>query len=117
MRFKRYAQYKDSGVEWIGEIPEHWDVKRLKRVFRVYNGSTPKSGESEFWDGDIPWVTPDDLGALKQAELLETQRYITDAGYNSCGTTLVPKGSLVPFWDIVDTEMGKENEIKWRLGP
>ena len=31
-RFKPYPAYKDSGVEWLGEIPEHWEVKRLKYV-------------------------------------------------------------------------------------
>lgn len=31
-RFKRYPAYKDSGVEWLGEIPEHWEVKRLKHL-------------------------------------------------------------------------------------
>ena len=86
---------KDSGVEWLGEIPAHWEVKRVKRLFRVFNGSTPKSSEPNYWDGDITWVTPDDLGTLSSTEILQTSRYITKSGYNSCGTTLVPKGSLV----------------------
>ena len=33
MKYKRYSKYKDSGVEWIGEIPEGWEVKRFKFVF------------------------------------------------------------------------------------
>lgn len=32
LRFKRYPEYKDSGAEWLGEIPAHWEVKRLKNV-------------------------------------------------------------------------------------
>src|SRR5690606_36565646 len=94
-RFKPYPAYKDSGVEWLGEIPAHWDVKRLKRVFRVVNGSTPASGEPVFWDGEIPWVTPEDLGDLNDRTISQTRRNITEAGYRSCGTTLVPAGSLV----------------------
>jgi type I restriction enzyme S subunit len=93
--WKRYPAYKDSGVEWLGAVPEGWDVKRLKRMFRVINGSTPKSGISEYWDGDISWVTPDDLGRLKSEAINETARKITDLGYQSCGTTLAPAGSLV----------------------
>jgi len=93
-RFKPYPAYKDSGVEWLGEIPAHWEVKRLKRVFRVVNGSTPASAESAYWDGDIPWVTPEDLGDLRGAVIHETRRSITREGYRSCGTTLVPAGSL-----------------------
>jgi type I restriction enzyme, S subunit len=95
MKFKRYAQYKDSWVEWLGKIPGHWKVKRVKRLFSVVNGSTPKTSAPDYWDGDIPWVTPDDLGALSSTEMLQTRRYITKSGYDSCGTTLVPKGSLV----------------------
>jgi type I restriction enzyme S subunit len=94
-RFKPHPAYKDSGVEWLGEIPAHWGVKRLKRIFRVVNGSTPASAEPAFWDGDIPWVTPEDLGDLRGAVIHETRRNITKAGYESCGTTLVPAGSLV----------------------
>jgi type I restriction enzyme S subunit len=94
-RFKRYPAYKDSGVEWLGEIPAGWEVKGLKRVFRVVNGSTPASAEPAFWDGDIPWVTPEDLGDLRGAVIHETRRSITRDGYQSCGTTLVPAGSLV----------------------
>jgi hypothetical protein len=92
---KPYPAYKDSGAEWLGEIPAHWSVKRLKRVFRVVNGSTPASGEPGYWDGDIPWVTPEDLGELTGTTIVATRRNITDTGYHSCGTTLVPAGSLV----------------------
>lgn len=89
------APMKDSGVEWLGEVPEEWEMKRLKRIFRVVNGSTPKSGVSEYWDGDIAWITPDDLGNLQSDTITETARKITELGYHSCGTTLVPAGSLV----------------------
>ncbi len=94
-RFKPYPVYKDSGVEWLGEIPAHWEVKRLKRVFYVVNGSTPASAEPAFWDGDISWVTPEDLGDLRGPVIRVTRRNITEAGYHSCGTTLVPADSLV----------------------
>ncbi|MGH8480073.1 MAG: restriction endonuclease subunit S, partial [Gammaproteobacteria bacterium] len=94
-RFKPYPAYKDSGVEWLGEIPADWEVKRLKRAFRVVNGSTPASGEPAYWDGEIPWVTPEDLGDLNCATIVATSRNITEAGYRSCGTTLVPAGSLI----------------------
>jgi len=94
-RWKRYPAYRDSGVEWLGDVPEGWEVKRLKRMFRVINGSTPKSGIFEYWDGDISWVTPDDLGRLKSNTIDETVRKITALGYQSCGTTLAPAGSLV----------------------
>jgi type I restriction enzyme S subunit len=94
-RFKPYPAYKDSGVEWLGEIPAHWEVKRLRFLFRIVNGSTPATGTPGYWDGDIPWVTPDDLGELSKPFIESTRRSITEAGYKSCGVTLVPPGSLV----------------------
>lgn len=94
-RFTPYAAYKDSGVEWLGEVPVGWKVKRLKRLFRVVNGATPASGEPTYWDGEIPWVTPDDLGNLTGKSIATSRRNITVAGYRGCGTTLVPAGSLV----------------------
>ena len=94
-RWKRYPVYRDSEVEWLGEIPEGWKIKALKRTFKTLNGSTPKSGKSDYWDGDIHWATPDDLGQLKCNILQTTQRMITKDGYNSCGTSLAPSGSLV----------------------
>ncbi len=94
-RWKPYPAYKDSGVEWLGMVPKEWEMKRLKRIFRVVNGSTPKSGVSEYWDGAIAWITPDDLGNLQSDTITETARKITELGYHSCGTTLVPAGSLV----------------------
>jgi type I restriction enzyme S subunit len=43
--WQRYPEYKDSGVEWLGEIPKHWEVKKLKwLVSKVGSGKTPKGG-------------------------------------------------------------------------
>lgn len=41
---KKYDSYKDSGIEWIGDIPEHWNVKRLKNIGSLYSGLSGKSG-------------------------------------------------------------------------
>ena len=42
-RFRRYPDYRDSGVEWLGEIPAHWDMKRLKFVSHIVAGQSPPS--------------------------------------------------------------------------
>ncbi|HEU5378679.1 MAG TPA: restriction endonuclease subunit S [Ktedonobacteraceae bacterium] len=90
-----YGKYRDSGVEWLGEIPAHWKVQRIKYLFRVVNGATPRSSEPTYWDGDIPWTTPEDLGELAQKVITSSARMITLEGYRNCGTTLVPSGSFV----------------------
>ncbi|MEO1419158.1 MAG: restriction endonuclease subunit S [Bacteroidota bacterium] len=40
--FKRYEVYKDSGVEWIGEVPEHWEVSRIKNVVKMLVSNVDK---------------------------------------------------------------------------
>ena len=52
---ERYERYKDSGVEWIGEIPEEWEVKKLKySVLKVGSGITPKGGANVYQLSGIP---------------------------------------------------------------
>jgi type I restriction enzyme S subunit len=92
-KLEKYTSYKDSGVEWLGEIPEHWEVKKLKLISNVYNGATPSSGIEKFWNGHISWVTPTDFN--KSNYIGQTERKITKSGLHSCGTTLVPKDSII----------------------
>ena len=53
-------EMKDSGVEWIGEIPASWSIIRTKFLFNVLSGATPESTKAENWDGEIRWITPAD---------------------------------------------------------
>ena len=53
-------EMKNSEIPWIGEIPKDWEVKPTKCVFDVIAGATPKSDNDDFWDGNIPWITPAD---------------------------------------------------------
>lgn len=85
---------KDSGIEWIGKIPVDWKLSPLKNVFTVYAGSTPKSDISEYWDGDIVWVTPSDMDK-SQKEIASSKKKITHKGYDSANLTIVPSGSLI----------------------
>ena len=75
--------------------PRHWDNRRLKSLARIVNGGTPSSTVPEYWDGNISWLTPDDLGKLNTAYVKTGARSITQEGYNSCSTTLAPAGSIV----------------------
>ena len=57
MNFPRYPKYKPSGVEWLGEVPESWEVRRIKHLGKTITGGTPKTEEPEYWtDGDVPWL-------------------------------------------------------------
>ena len=64
-------------------------------AFDVQNGATPASGEPSYWDGDTPWVSPADLGKLNTRYIENGERSITQDGYASCGTQMVPAGSII----------------------
>jgi len=89
------VKMKDSGIEWIGEIPEHWEIKPLKRIFKIVNGGTPSSSEESYWNGDITWITPNDLSNLTEIYIKDSERKITKDGLHNCSAKIVPKGSIV----------------------
>ena len=95
MSFPRYERYKDSGVEWLGEVPERWVVASVKYSFQVIGGSTPKSDYDAFWDGEIVWVTPADLSRITGMRVSDSLRKLTASGLASCGATMVPRGSII----------------------
>ena len=77
------------------QLPAGWDIKPTKHVFSILNGATPSSSERSFWDGDIYWATPEDIGSLQGRALKNTKRTITRDGYNNSGTQIAPEGSIV----------------------
>lgn len=61
-KLEKYNSYKNSGVEWLGDIPEHWEVKKLKYLSAIKTGYTPDTTKSENYSEDgIVWVKPDEL--------------------------------------------------------
>ena len=90
----RYDKYKDSGIAWIGEIPEHWEVIKIKNAFNIISGATPKTDNMAYWDGEITWITPADYNTEDKI-ISSGKRNITLAGLNSCGTSIVPEGSII----------------------
>ena len=85
---------KDSDVEWLGKIPIGWNIMATKHLFRIISGSTPKSDNTDFWDGDIIWITPSDFNT-EDVFVYHGKRNISLQGLKSCSTTLVPKNSII----------------------
>lgn len=85
---------KDSGVEWIGSIPEEWKISSVKSLFNIISGATPKSDIQEYWDGDIIWVTPSDF-KTEDVFVSQGKRNISLKGLKSCSTTMVPINSII----------------------
>ncbi|KRN88685.1 restriction endonuclease subunit S [Ligilactobacillus ceti] len=84
---------KNSTIPWIGEIPEHWEVVKVKYRFNVVNGSTPKSDNPNYWNGDIKWITPADMQTF--GYINGGSRTITQQGLLSCGTQKIPANSII----------------------
>lgn len=70
------VKLKDSGVEWLGDIPELWDVKKLNYCFgQIGSGTTPTSGKTEYYEnGEFNWLQ---TGDLNDSEIVETSKKIT----------------------------------------
>ena len=87
-----YTEMRDSGFPDIGCVPSAWTIMKVKHIFDVICGATPKENP-ENWDGNIPWIGPSDMPMTGTIE--HGKRFISELGYASCGTTLVPQNSII----------------------
>lgn len=83
---------KDSGVEWLGEVPAHWAVKPLKYLAAFRSGGTPSKDNRDFWNGEVPWASAKDL---KRDFLIDTVDHLTHTAIEQGAATLVPAGSVL----------------------
>lgn len=89
------APMRDSGIEWLGMIPEHWKVTKINRAFNeIGSGTTPTSGSSKYYEnGDINWLN---TGDLNDGVITKTNKRITSVAKKEFSTLkLYPKGSVV----------------------
>lgn len=77
MSFPRYPEYKDSGVEWLGEVPGHWDICALKRIADLKSGESI-TAEDINEDGEFPVFGGNGLRGF-------TTRYTHDGAYALIG--------------------------------
>ena len=85
---------KDSGVEWIGEIPEHWRLKRLKYIAKLKTGTTPPGNEGINYDENgINWFTPSDF--LPNMQLDTSEKYIDRETIRYENIQTYPRGSVL----------------------
>lgn len=87
------APMKDSGVEWLGEVPAHWELVPLKHLCNFSGGGTPSKDNLSYWTGgEIPWVSPKDM---KSFWLNETQDKLTEKAVKESSTNYVDEGCLL----------------------
>ena len=89
------VKMKDSGIEWIGEVPKHWEVKRMKELSAIGSGTTPKSGEYKYYENGIhPWLNTSDVQdcVINEAKFSITDKALNDYSvlkYYPIGTILI----------------------------
>lgn len=72
-----------------------WPKVKLGDCCEIVSGATPKTGNPDYWGGGIPWVSPKSLSKLETKYLNEPTEYITQAGFDSCSTRMLPPMSLL----------------------
>lgn len=88
-----HVAMKDSGIDWLGEVPEHWGVTRLSRYATVCNGSTPIRDNQDYWlDGDIAWLSS---GEVNQQQVTAASEFITAKALEECSLTVLPIGTVL----------------------
>ncbi len=94
-----HPNLKPSGIEWLGDIPEHWEVMKVKFVARMESGHTPSRSEPSNWVEDecsIPWVSLNDTKFLRDNDFIgDTAVKISEEGMRNSSAHLLPAGVVV----------------------
>ncbi|ENB4014332.1 restriction endonuclease subunit S [Campylobacter upsaliensis] len=90
--------YKPSGIKWLGEIPKHWEIRRLKYlVERIIGGGTPDTSNLQYWANDenegYLWVSIEDI--TNADFITDTKRYINQSGLANSSAKLLPPFSIL----------------------
>lgn len=103
----KYPSYKDSGVEWLGDVPEHWELWKMAHAFEtIGSGTTPSSTDNSYYNGSYPWVT---TGELRENIITTTKKMLTKkALLHNSSLTLFPKDSiLIAMYGATIGRLGK----------
>jgi type I restriction enzyme S subunit len=76
----------------VGVIPEEWEVRALGEVATITSGGTPSRTNSQYWGGDIPWVTTSEVDACT---ITHAEQFITKEGLNNSPAKIMPRGTLL----------------------
>ena len=87
------VKMKDSGVEWIGEVPEGWGHGKIKYIARVSNGATPNRDTNEFWDGGtVGWLNSSKVNDIY---IENADQFITELAVEKTSVQSVKPNDLV----------------------
>ena len=86
------VRFRASGVEWLGDIPEHWEVRKLRQCGVIAGGMTPSMEIRRFWDGAMPWVTPKDM---KQAAIGDSSVRVSTAAIEETSLKVIEPPAIL----------------------
>ena len=92
MKFHWETEFKETE---IGEIPREWEVKKINEIGEIGGGSTPSTKVKDYWDGDIPWITPKDLANHGSRFISCGERNITRKAVIENSLKLYPNGTIL----------------------
>ncbi|CQR49028.1 restriction endonuclease subunit S [Haloferax massiliensis] len=128
MEYSEGDELIESGVDWIGQVPSHWDTVKVRFVARLESGHTPSRSVDEYWENcDIPWVTTSDIKKFRGGQKLyleNTVNEISELGLENSGARLLPKGTVflsrtasVGFAGIMGQDMATSQDFaNWVCG-
>jgi type I restriction enzyme S subunit len=88
------VKFRDSGVEWIGAVPDAWSFQPIKFLASIGNGSTPTKDNNTYWEnGHFPWLTS---SCVNQDLVNSADQFVTDAALRECHLpVIVPPAVLI----------------------
>jgi type I restriction enzyme S subunit len=106
------VKMKETGIEWLGNIPDHWKLGKIKFACETSSGGTPDTSKQELYYTDesgIPWVRTTDLS---NSELSNVEIFITEKALNDTACKILPEGTVLVAMYGGDGTVGKNGLLK-----
>lgn len=124
-----HVPMKPSGIQWLGDVPEGWEVIQIKQASKLESGHTPSRQHPEYWENcTIPWFTLADVWQIRDAKaeyLFDTKEKVSALGLANSSARLLPKNTVilsrtasVGFSGIMAVDMATTQDFaNWICGP
>lgn len=129
MSLPRYEAYRDSGHDWVGPVPAHWQVIPIRRVARLESGHTPSRLHPEYWKNcTVPWFSLADVWQIREqgrTYIYETNEKVSELGLANSAARVLPRRTVmlsrtasVGFSAIMGVDMATTQDFaNWICGP
>ncbi len=87
------VEMKDSGIDWIGNIPKQWSIQKLKNITKLKTGTTPSTQNAEWFDGNYNWFTPSDFN--ENYIMNDSSRKLSKKAKEDNAMTIIPANSTM----------------------